>query len=108
MNQEQAKSFARWIVATFGPFLIAHGYTQSTLEMWAGIFVSAAPLIWSMFVHTESNAVAVVDQLAKEASSPVLAVVVAPNQAGQDLAKSMPGNTTVVAGTQQAQAAVRV
>jgi hypothetical protein len=108
MNEEQAKSFARWIVATFGPFLMAHGYTQSTMEMWAGVFVSAAPLIWSMFVHTESNAVKVVDKLAKESSSPVLAVVVASNQAGKDLANAMPGNTTVVAGTQQAQAAVKV
>jgi hypothetical protein len=65
MNPEQLKSGVRWVIATFGPFLIAHGYASSgTLELVGGILISLAPLIWSMFVHTEANAVAVVVPIA--------------------------------------------
>jgi hypothetical protein len=103
MNTEQLKSGVRWVIATFGPFLIAHGYASSgTLELAGGVLVSLAPLIWAMFVHTETNAVAVVDTIAKQPDSPVKAVVTEPTVAGRELAEALPGNTTVVAGTQAA------
>lgn len=108
MNTEQLKSAIRWIIATVGPFLIAHGYaTDGTLQLVGGALISLAPLIWSMFVHTDTNAVAVVDTLAKSAGSPVKAVVTEPTKAGQELAAAMPGNTTVVAGTTAAAAVVK-
>jgi hypothetical protein len=100
MNTEQVKSAVRWLIATFGPFLIAHGYaTSGTLELAGGVIVSLAPLVWGMFVHTQANAVAVVDTIAKQPDSPVKAVVTEPTPEGRDLAQSMPGNTTVVAGS---------
>jgi len=103
MNQEQVLSFVRWMQATIGPLLIANGYVSaSTLQMAGGVVVSLVPLAWSMFVHTQGNAVAVVAALASDPSSPVKAVVVDPTQAGRDLAEAMPGHTTVVAGTQAA------
>lgn len=108
MNAEQAKSLIRWMVATFGPFIIAQGYaSQSTLELWSGVLVSLAPLVWSMFTHTQANAVAVVDMIAKEKNSPVKAVLTESTTAGRALAQSMPGDTTVVAGTQAATAAAK-
>jgi hypothetical protein len=108
MNTEQLKSGVRWVIATFGPFLIAHGYaTSGTLELAGGVLVSLAPLIWGLFVHTETNAVAVVDTIAKQPDSPVKAVVMEPTTAGRDIAASIPGNTTVVAGTQAAAAMVK-
>lgn len=100
MNTEQVKSLVRWLQATFGPFLIAHGYASSgTIEMAAGVLISLVPLVWSMFVHTEHNAVEVVDTIAKKPDSVVKAVVLEPTQAGRDLANSIPGNTTVIAGS---------
>jgi hypothetical protein len=103
MNTEQVKSAVRWLIATFGPFLIAHGYASSgTLELVGGVLVSIVPLVWSMFVHTETNAVAVVDTLAKSPESPVQAVIVAPTVAGRELTAEIPGNTTVLAGSNAA------
>ena len=108
MNTEQVKSAVRWLIATFGPFLIAHGYTSSgTLEMAGGVIVSLAPLLWSMLVHTETNAVAVVDTLAKSPDSGVKAVVTDNTAAGRTLANAMPGTTTVVEGTQAAASAAK-
>ena len=108
MNTEQLKSAVRWVIATFGPFLIAHGYASSgTLELVGGILVSLAPLIWGMFVHTEANAVTVVDTIAKEPGTPVKAVILDSSPAGKELAAALPGDTTVVAGTTQAAAAAR-
>jgi hypothetical protein len=108
MNPEQLKSGVRWVIATFGPFLIAHGYaTSGTLELAGGVLVSLAPLIWGLFTHTESNAVAVVDTIAKQPDAPVKAVILEPTEAGKALAESIPGNTTVVAGTAAATTAAR-
>jgi hypothetical protein len=108
MNAEQAKSSVRWIIATFGPLLISHGYASaSTLEMAGGVIASLIPLVWAMFTHTQTNAVAVVDAIAKEPQSPVKAVITEPTPAGRELAQSMPGNTTVVAGSQAATTAAR-
>lgn len=105
MNQEQAKSAVRWIITTFGPFIIQHGYaTSSSLELWGGVAVSLAPFIWGMFTHTEANAVAVVDTIAKEPASPVAAVITTDTIAGRELAINIPGSTTVVAGTPEAKA----
>jgi ATP-dependent exoDNAse (exonuclease V) beta subunit len=56
-------------------------------------------LVWSMITHTDKNAVAVVDTLAKQPDSPVKAVLMEPTPAGQAMAASIPGNTTVVAGS---------
>jgi hypothetical protein len=100
MNPEQIKSFIRWAQATIGPFLITHGYASSgTIELIAGVLISLAPLVWSMITHTQTNAVAVVDAIAKQPDSPVKAVLTEPTPAGRELAEAMPGSTTVVAGT---------
>jgi hypothetical protein len=100
MNQEQTKAAIRWIIATFGPFIISHGYASaSTLEMVGGILVSTLPLILSMFAHTQNNAVAVVAEIAKDPASPVMGVITTSTPAGHALADSIPGPTVVPAGT---------
>jgi hypothetical protein len=108
MNQEQVLSFVRWLQATIGPLLIANGYVSaSTLQMVSGVVISLVPLAWSMFVHTQTNAVAVVAALAKDPASPVKAIVTDPSLAGRELAKAMPSSTTFVAGTQAAETAAK-
>jgi hypothetical protein len=108
VNIEQLKSAVRWLIATFGPFLIAHGYASSgTLELAGGVLVSLAPLIWGLFTHTEAHAVEVVDTIAKQPDAPVKAVILEPTAAGKALAESIPGDTTVVAGTIAATAAAK-
>lgn len=103
MNQEQAKAAVRWIIATFGPYITAHGYaTSSSLELWGGIAVTLVPLVWALLTHTQANAVAVVDTIAKDSSSPVKGIVTTNSAEGVALAQSLPGGETVPAGSSQA------
>jgi hypothetical protein len=110
MNSEQAKSAVRSLVATFGG-LVAGWFAAKgwfTIDQVTSVLnspttisllASAAVFVWGLFVHTEKNAVAVVDTIAKQPDSPVKAVLTEPTKEGQALAASLPGNTTVVAGT---------
>jgi len=113
MNTEQAKSAVRWFVSTFGGaiagwfaakgwFTIDQMTSILTSETTISLIASVAVGIWGLTVHTKSNAVAVVDQIAKEKDSGVKAVIMEPTVAGREIANSMPGNTTVVAGSQAA------
>jgi hypothetical protein len=77
--------------------------SPTVLSLAASIIVG----VWGLFVHTQTNAVAVVDTMAKSPDSPVKVIVVEPTAEGKALADSMPGHTTVVAGTANAAAAVK-
>lgn len=110
MNPEQVKSAVRWLIATFGGIVAgwfaAKGWftidqVNSVLNSPAtvSLIVSVVAGIWGLVTHTQANAVAVVDTIAKQPDSPVKAVVTEPTDAGRDLANAMPGNTTVVAGS---------
>lgn len=115
MNQEQFKSAIRSLITTFGGLIAgwfaAKGWftidqvtsvlnSPTTISILASIAAGA----WGLVAHTQKNAVAVVDDIAKQPNSPVKAVVTEATPAGQALAASMPGNTTVVAGSQAAAA----
>jgi hypothetical protein len=118
VNIEQAKSAVRWFVSTFGGMIagwfMAKGWftidqvmsvlnSPTVLSLAASLIVGA----WGLMVHTQTNAVTVVDTIAKQPDSPVKAVVVEPTAEGAAIAAALPGNTTVVAGTVAAAAAVR-
>ena len=118
MNTEQAKSSVRWFVATFGGvaagwfaakgwFTIDQVTSVLNSETTISLLASAAVFVWGLFVHTQKNAVVVVDTIAKQPESPVKAVVMDATPAGRDIAESIPGNTTVVAGTAAATVAAR-
>jgi hypothetical protein len=113
MNAEQVKSAIRWAIATFGGtvagWFAAKGWftidqvtsvlnSPTTISLIASIAVG----IWGLVTHTQQNAVAVVDKIAKQPDSPVKAVVTEPTQEGRELAAAIPGNTTVVAGSSAA------
>lgn len=113
MNPEQAKSSVRWAVGAFGGgvagFAAGKGWASADTvmsllnsEVFMGAAASAAMYVWSQFTHTQANAVAVVDALAKNPDSPVKGVVLTNTIEGRDLAKEMPGTTTVVAGSHDA------
>lgn len=116
MNQEQVKSAIRSLITTFGGVIAgwfaAKGWftidqvtsvlnSPTTISILASIAAGA----WGLVAHTQKNAVAVVDAIAKQPDSPVKAVVTESTPAGQALADALPGSTTVVAGSN---AAVRV
>lgn len=113
MNQEQVKSAIRSLITTFGGIIAgwfaAKGWftidqVTSVLNSptTISILASVAAGIWGLVAHTQTNAVAVVDNIAKQPGSPVKAVITRSTEAGQELAAAMPGNTTVVAGSQAA------
>ena len=113
MNPEQAKSSARWFVATFGGaaagwfaakgwFTIDQVTSVLNSETTISVLASAAVFVWGLFVHTQKNAVAVVDTIAKQPDAPVKAVILEPTAEGKALAEAIPGNTTVVAGSSAA------
>jgi hypothetical protein len=118
MNIEQAKSGIRWLITTFGGVIAgwfaAKGYftidqvtsvlsSETTVSLLASIGVG----IWGLFVHSQTNAITVVDTIAKQPDSPVKAISTEPTVEGQALASSLPGNTTVVAGSVAATTAVK-
>lgn len=113
-NIEQVKSALRWLITTFGGvvagWFAAKGWftidqVTSVLNSptTISILASVAAGIWGLVTHTQTNAVTIVDTIAKQPDSPVKAVITRPTEAGQELASAMPGNTTVVAGSQAAE-----
>lgn len=113
MNVEQVKSDLRTLIATFGGllagWLVAHHWASDSASVIA-LMLAMTPLLANLivgisghFTHSESNAVLVVDTIAKEPGSPVRGVITEPNVAGRALASNTPGSTTVVAGTAAAE-----
>lgn len=108
MNEEQVKSGVRWFVATFGGLIVgyvtAKGWIsadQATTILNSSAFVGAIASIivgvWGLFVHSKTNAVAVVNAMPE-----VKGVVTQPTQAGLALAQAIPSETVVPAGTNAA------
>lgn len=117
-NPEQLKSSVRWFIATFGGvaagwfaakgwFTIDQITSVLNSETTVSLIVAIASLVWGWFTHTQTNAVSVVDTIAKQPDAPVKAVILEPTAAGKALAESIPGDTTVVAGTVAATAAAK-
>jgi hypothetical protein len=103
VNEEQAKSFVRWVVTVLGPILAAHGVAaESTIELWGGVALSIVPLVWGLFAHTDNNMIGIVDKMAKDPNSGIKAIITDQTPRGVAIAKAMPGETTVVDGSQEA------
>lgn len=66
MNQEQVSAVVRWVIAVLpgsalGVYAISKGWiSASQIELIGGALTAVVPLVWSLFVHTKSNTVAVV------------------------------------------------
>lgn len=109
-TEEQVKASLRWGVTVFGASIagwfaskgwftvdqVEHVLNSPTL---AGAAVSLVMWVISMIVHTQSSAVAVVDKMAKDPTSPVAGVITTNTPAGRALSDSIPGTTTVPAGS---------
>ena len=91
------------VAATFG--LLAPdqvgGLTAGILDL-TGIVMIGGASAWSFYNNTIKALVHKVDVIAKDPASPVQGVITANNVAGHELAASIPGSTTVAAGTIQA------
>jgi hypothetical protein len=112
MNRQQILSLVRDLLKIVGVGLASKGAVSADAwDVWTTVIVEVVgcglivgPIIWSQFTHTQSNAVAVVDAIAKEPMSAVKGVILEPTAAGRELAASIPGSTAVVAGTHEAAA----
>lgn len=109
MNQEQAKSAARTILAVIGGFIVHAGWIKADAltallsnEALLGGIGSLGILIWGLIAHTQANAVAVVDTIAKDPASAVKGIVTTNSAEGVALSQSLPGGETVPAGSSQA------
>lgn len=107
---EQTSGQLRQLLQIIGTLLTTIGVLKPGIaDTWIPVIMQiSGPLmmlggvIWSWKVNTPSALVASVDAMAKDPASPVAGVVVTNTLAGRDLAKEMPGTTTVVAGSPDA------
>lgn len=113
MNEEQVKSLIRTLVTTFGGVIsgwfAAKGWfsvddvlTFLNSGTFVGVLTSIIVGAWGYFVHTKSNAVAVVDKMPE-----VAGVVTRPTVAGRILAHDVPSATVAPAGSPDAAAIAR-
>lgn len=115
MNPEIMKGQIRSLIIAVGGFVAGWFAFKGwiTTEQLSSLLSSpvagavasmAAAFIWSAMTHRQGNAVAVVDAMAKDPTSPVKGVILEPTTEGRALAASIPGVTAVVAGTPMAAA----
>ena len=114
-SQEQLMGQLRQILPVLGTLAVSFGLlkTEDVGNVIAIILnVTGAGMVigsmaWSAYSNTRASMVAKVDAIAKEPSSPVVAVITTNTIEGRKLANSMPGTTTVPAGTLEAAKAAR-
>lgn len=63
MNQDQFMSLIRTGLGVAAGFAIAHGVSDQTWQLIAGIITAVAPLLWGYFAHTDSAKLAAVEAL---------------------------------------------
>ena len=108
--QEQILEQLKLLLPAIGGLLTMMGLlTPAESAKWITTIMNAAGpmmilggMIWGVLDKRQKSLVAKVDALAKDQNSPVIGVIVSPTVAGKELANSLPGNTTVPAGTVQA------
>ena len=104
MNNAQLMSLLRTLLQISGTAIVAHGTLGINGAMWeqiSGAVIMIAPVVWSMFAHTDSAKVAEVVALAAQPKSPVQGVITTSDAAGKAMAASIQG-PIVSAGTSSA------
>lgn len=107
MNQEQLFGIIKPIAAAIVAYLAA-SHVLFDYQTWNIVITSVVAIalaIWSYYQNTNHNQVARVDDMAKDPNSPVKAIIMDNTQAGADMANSMPGMTSSVAGSSTARSA---
>ncbi len=109
MNAPQVSSIidrAATVVATWAlTWLASHGYiSQSDIVAFLPILIALPAAFVGWWKNRQSAVLANVDALAKDPTSPVKGVILSNSTEGRELARDIPGLTTVVAGTPEATA----
>ena len=110
MNRAQVEKLVRWALSGLGGFLV--GWAASRGNQWGdiisnllsselviGLITSAGVGLWAWISCRIPAIAALVDSLAKQPDTPIQALVLTKSPEGAAIANSLPGNTTVVAGT---------
>lgn len=104
INADKLGGWVRAGVASLLAIVIAKwpglgSFISPELQTALGVLASGIVVgVWSQLTKSEAGKVAMVDALAKDPNSSVRGVLTEPTEAGRELALSLPGNTTVVAG----------
>lgn len=114
MNEEQVKSSVRTLVSAFGGaiagwaaskgwFSVDQVLSVLNSQVFIGIATSIGVGIWGLFVHKQSNAVAIVAAIAADPTSPVKSPILENTVDGRALMatikKDNPDAVVAVAGT---------
>ena len=110
MNPEQIKRLATWAVTALGGALAGWGaargyhFGDAITQLLSSDFIIGlvTMLITGILTWATSKLpflVKVLDAFAKDKTTPIQAVVMTPTKEGIEIANSLPGNTTVGAGT---------
>lgn len=111
MNAEQIKRLVAWAATGLGGFLTgwatSRGYQFGDIinqifasEAVIGILTMLATGFLTWLTSRLPFLVKILDAFAKDPNTPVQAVVMTPTKEGAEIANSIPGTTTVVAGTE--------
>lgn len=58
-TQAQLLAFVRWVITTGGAFAVGKGWvTTDQLPLIMGFAVALVPLVWSLFVHSDTGTMA--------------------------------------------------
>ena|SRR3990170_8071528 len=114
-SQEQILGQLRQILPILGTLAVSFGLmkpevagdTVAAILNLTGAAMVVGSMVWSLVDKTRASLVRKVDAIAKEPDSPVKVVITTNTPEGVALAKSMPGNTTMPAGTLDATSAAR-
>lgn len=104
----QVSAAVQRISMVVGGFLVANPWAaESKYGQIAGAVIVLAGLVFGFKTNTVPALVAKVDAIAKDKDSPVQGILMAPTPEGIAIANSLPGATTVPAGTLQATSLAR-
>lgn len=115
MSNEQLLGLLRQILPIVGAVAVSLGWMKpdevggfiATALSVAGALLIIVSAIWTLVTNARNALIKKADVIAKEQDSPLKALVMTNTREGREMAESLPGMTSVTAGTTEAAAVAR-